>query len=410
MLSIRGGYSLIRRVFWCAGPGDIIDAHSYWKNGLRYPSEVSLTFSGQIQDFCRDIEARGFFVATFARKAELQDGAFTMMHRPKRSRRGVRYHLAEVLYGLWLIGKAIRFRADVVFVDSGCSHFFVFVLLKLLRTPVVPILHNTLWPAGHPPRRLMPRIVRKLDSILFWRWTPVAAIGVSPTCVQQIDQLRGSGSYPIFETRAQFYPDHFAKIPPPPPHSRRPFRMMFLGRIVRDKGVFDILEIARNIEDSNPGLVRWELCGKGPDFDELARRHSELSLVGVVNLRGWTSPIDQIEVYTRSHACIVPTRSSFTEGMAMTALEAILAGRPLVTNAVVPALDVLRLACIEARTDDVQSHRDAVMMLATDEAVYRRTSAACRTYQSQFYDRKLGLNAVLKRALSRYLDRDLPSR
>lgn len=395
---------MIKRVFWCAGPGDIIDAHRYWKRGARYPTEVSLTFSGQIEDFCQEIGAMAYFVSTHHRKDYLSDGSFTMEHRPKRIRRGARFHLGEIAYGLGLLRTAVRFRADVALVDSGCAHFFVFSLFPLFGIRVVPILHNTLWPSGFPPRKLIPRIVQRLDSLLFWRRTPTAVVGVSPECERQVDALRRKQHYAVFQTRAQFHADFFAQVAPPPSHANRPFRIMFIGRVDRIKGVFDILEIAREIENLHPGMIRWEICGRGRDFDELTKRHAELTLADVVTLRGWTSMEDLIGVYTRNHASIVPTRSSFTEGLAMTAAEAILAGRPVITNPVVPALEILRLACIEARTDDVDSHLKAVMKIATNAEVYRRACAACAEYQTQFYDRgNYGLSAVLKRALGPYL-------
>lgn len=394
---------MIKRVFWCAGPGDIIDAHQYWKRNARYPNEVSLTFSGQIEDFCKEIDATAYFVASHQRKAHLSDGAFTMEHRPKRVRSGARYHLGELAYGLGLITTALRFKADVALIDSGSAHFFVFALFRLFGIRVVPILHNSLWPSGFPPRKLIPRLVRWLDAHIFWRRVPTAVIGVSPECERQVDQLRPKKLYTVFQTRAQFYSDYFARIPSPPSHGLRPFQMMFIGRIERFKGVFDILEIARRIEDSHPGLVRWDICGRGADFDELKRRHTSLMLNNVVNIRGWTSLDDLVDVYAKSHASIVPTRSSFTEGLAMTAAEAILAGRPVVTNPVVPALEVLREACVEAKTNDVDSHLEAVLKIATDAQLYNRKCAACSDYQAQFYDRNSGLNAVLKRALEPYL-------
>ena len=90
-------------------------------------------------------------------------------------------------------------------------------------------------------------------------------------------------------------------------------------------------------------------------------------------LRGWTSLEDLVGVYARCHASIVPTRSDFAEGLAMTAAEAILAGRPLITNPVVPALEVLRPACVAAKTNDVDSHHQAVLKLATDAELYDAT-------------------------------------
>jgi glycosyltransferase involved in cell wall biosynthesis len=263
---------------------------------------------------------------------------------------------------------------------------------------VVPILHNTLWPNGFPPTSLAKHLVMKLDRA-FWKRVPLAPIAVSPECERQVDQLTKGRHSAIFQTRAQFEPEYFAQIPPPPPHDQRPFRIMFIGRVNRNKGVFDILEIARRIQESHPGLIRWEICGGGPDFDDLQSCCQKLDLEQTFQLRGWTSLEDLVGVYARSHASIVPTRSGFAEGLAMTAAEAILAGRPLITNPVVPALELLSPACIAARTDNVDSHHQAVLKLATDPDLYNRLCGACQDLSAPFYDRGCGLAAALKRAL-----------
>jgi glycosyltransferase involved in cell wall biosynthesis len=392
---------LIKRVFYSSGPGNIIESHQCWKRNEHNPTEVSITFSTQVQDFCRDINATAYFVSTHPNKATLTDGAFTLEHRPKPARTGALFHIGEILYGLGLLRTALRFRAHVALIDSGCTHYFVLVLFRACGIRVIPVLHNTLWPSGFPPVKTIPRMVLQLDS-LFLRRIPTALIGVAPECERQVDQVRGKKRYPIFLTTAQFEPQYFAKIPPPP-HERRPFQVMYVGRIDRIKGVFDILEIASKLELTHPGLVRWEICGRGKDFDELSARHRELKLDGVVNLRGWTSLDDLVGVYAKSHVSIVPTRSVFREGLAMTAVEAILAGRPVVTNPVVPALEVLRSACAAAKTDDVESHLQAVLELATNAEVYERARAACVGYQYRFYDRSYGLTAVLKKALAAFI-------
>ena len=88
------------------------------------------------------------------------------------------------------------------------------------------------------------------------------------------------------------------------------------------------------------------------------------------------------------------------EGTATITVEAILAGRPLVINPVVRALEVLSAGCVSANTDDVESPLQAVLQLATDGALYERKRAACATLKSQFYDRNFGLTKMLIRALS----------
>jgi glycogen synthase len=222
---------------------------------------------------------------------------------------------------------------------------------------------------------------------------------VSIECERQVDQVTGHRHPPFYQIRAQFRPEYFQQIPRHPPHDQRPFRIMYIGRIDKDKGLFDLLEMARELEARLPGDVRWEICGTGKDFEELKRRHQELGLGDVVTLRGWTSLPDLINVYARSHASIVPTRSAFIEGLPMTAAEAILAGRPVITNPVAPALEILGPAAVEAKTNDVQSYVEGIIKLASDPDYYNQLCEACPDLQKQFYDRNQGLAAVLKRAL-----------
>ena len=388
------------RIFHATGPGDLIRAHKYWAAGKHDPNEVSITFSGQFADFCEDADAEAYIIARHGREEIYHDGRFTLEHRPKPmpGASGLRYHIAELLYGLGLFITAIRFKADVAVLDFGTSHAFVLSLFPLAGIKTIIVLHTTLWPAGFPPARTAPQLLSKLDSI-FLRRLPVATIGVSPECVRQVDQLTKGKHTPLYQIRAQFHREYFQAIPAPPSHAQRPFRIMYIGRINRIKGVFDILEMAKRVELQAPGRVRWEMCGSGPDLAELRTMQAEMGLNEIVSIRGWTSLEDLQDVYARSHISIVPTRSSFSEGLAMTAAEAILAGRPVITSPVVPALEILRPACVEAKTNDVDSYVKAILKLIDDPEQYRALCQACPDLQEQFYDRKQGLAVALKKIL-----------
>jgi glycogen(starch) synthase len=106
-----------------------------------------------------------------------------------------------------------------------------------------------------------------------------------------------------------------------------------------------------------------------------------------------------LEIHARSHAAIVPTRSSFAEGLAMAAGDAVLSGRPVITNPVVPALELLRPACVAAKTDDVDSYVSGVLKLIGDREYYESLRLACPELSAQFFDREQGLTAVLKRVI-----------
>jgi glycogen(starch) synthase len=396
------------RVFNAAGPGDIIAAHRSWRRNEHYPGEVAITFSSQLEQFCEDVGAEANIVSYHPRKEILRDGAFRLEHRPKPmpAARGALYHVSEILYGLGLLATAVRFRADVALMESGSTHAFVTSLFRLMGIRVIPVLHNTLWPHGFPPTRWIPRGILALDS-LFYRYAATAVIGVSPECIRQVEQTTRGRHAPLYQVRAQFLREYFAQMPPAPPFEQRPFQIMFIGRVNRIKGVFDILEMARKIEARAPQEVRWEICGSGPDLEELRRRQREMALDSIVNIRGWTPLPELLEVYARSHASIVPTRSSFAEGLAMTAAEAIMAGRPVITNPVVPALEVLRPACVAARTDDVDSHVEGVLKLIGDREYYESLRRACPELGEQFYDREQGVAAVFRRVIGPLKDRKL---
>lgn len=390
-----------KRVFYVAGPGDAVGAHRHWIAGRQDPTEVSVTFSSQVEQYCRDVGAALYIVCYHKRRDFLQDGDVRIEHWPKfwPLARGGRYHLREVLYGLGLLQRAIRFRADVAILDSGCTHYFVQSLFALAGIKVVPVLHNALWPEGFRPRGVSARVIQTLDR-LFFRRSAFATICVSPVCERQVRELARATKGPLVQARAQYLPGYFDRIPPAPPHDRRPFQIMFIGRIVESKGVLDIAEMARYIEDRAAGRVRWVICGTGETFEALQRRVQTLKLEAVIRLTGWITLENLANVYAGSHCSIVPTRSTFVEGMAMTAVEAILAGRPIISNPVVPALEVLRPAAIAARTNEPLSYAEEILKLIDDPDRYRSMVDACAEVSRPFLDPANGLTHVLKAVLN----------
>jgi glycosyltransferase involved in cell wall biosynthesis len=356
---------------------------------------TALTYSGQFCDFCKTMDADAYIVSYSSQQTLLSDGKFTIAQRPKPDRHG--YHLSQILYGFQLFLAATKFSADYAVIHSGTTHPFMLWLFRFAGIKVIPVLHNAIWPAGHSSTRFFKRIIRKLDG-MFYRWGAHAVIGVSPECVRQVAAIAHipESSPKLIEMRGQFSREYFEDIPKPV-HDH-PFLVMFAGRIIEDKGVFDLIEIARRIERDHQGLVKWDICGAGPDLEELVRRRDDAGLESVVNIRGHVFPGEMHEVIARSHAAIVPTKSTFAEGMALTAVEPVLANRPVISSPVVPASEVLGDACLKANTDDVQSYCEQILRLAKNEHHYLAASAACDRVKEQFLNRRLGFAASLERA------------
>lgn len=360
------------------------------------PSQMSVTFSSELEEFCRSANCRAYVIASRSPRAEIADDGFIIEHRPKESGRGLRYHLAEIRYGLSLLRSAIWFRAHYAVVQSGTTHYFVLALFRICGIRVIPVLHNTLWPAGYRPRSGARALVTTLDGV-FFKWFATATICVSPECRRQVEEIAGFRHGPIREIRPQFNPGLFAVSDPP--KDPAPFRLIYCGRITRDKGVFDLLAIMEEVDRRLPGRVELDICGGGPDLDELRHQHAALELGDSVRILGRVEPAELRKAVKLSHAAIVPTRSEFPEGLAMSAIEPVLLGRPVITNPVVPALEILRDACLVAKPDDVLSYADAIVSLVESPELYGQLVAACRRLREMFFDRSQSFRAALEQVV-----------
>ena len=384
------------RLLYALGPGDVIHSFSNWKGGIDVVSETSRTWSGQFFDFCHRFGHQGHAISYFGQPGKLTDGAMIVENRPKRlSRRGIRYHISEALYAASIMWTALRWRADVLIVDSGTTHWALMAPLKLTGVRIVGMLHNVPWPSGYRPKRRLSRILFATEG-WFWRRVVSALISVSPECERQVRELAGNFTALAVQCRAQFNRTDFASIPAAPPIENAPLRIMFAGRIERNKGVFDIVEIASLLERSHPGRVRFDICGGGPALKELNEAIQQKGLEGVVRTHGRLIRPDLLKQYAACHAVIVPTRSDFCEGMPQVAAEAILCGRPVITSRLSNALDVLAGALVIAEPDDPRSYVIGIERILHDSGYYEGLCAGCPALQEQFYDSRTSLTAAFE--------------
>src|SRR4249919_756744 len=358
-------------------PADFVNAHRAWAAGSDFDREVAITFSSQVEDFVAQVGGEALMISGHSNGDRLVDGPFEIMHLPEKPASGWRWHVEHVRHARKMIGLAREFRADVAVIDSGTMPYWMMAALRKDGMTIIPVFHNTLYRPKGPSR------LQRLEAPLTHSFLKVTTpIHVSPACKRQV----GHG----IEIRAQFKRDQFERVAPASFSS--PFNVLFVGRVNAIKGVFDIVEAARLCGDE----VTWTICGTGPDLERLKRESQGLP----IDVRGWTSNEELNEARSRCQAVIVPTTFDFEEGMAMTAVEAILSGRSLVTNWVVPALEVLRPACVEAEPENPRSIADAVLSLARDRKHWQSLVDACPALQEPFYDRRHSLTAALEEILT----------
>ncbi len=338
----------LRRILYALGPGDAVRAYYEWREGREFTAETSITFL---------------------------------------------HYAASILW------TALRYRPDAVIIDSGTTHWFLLAPLRIARIPVIASLHNVLWAPGFPPSRSARRLLLWLAG-WFWRHIAQATICVSPECERQVHAIAGKPRGRVFQYRAQYRRSLFDSVAPRPPHELRPFRVLFVGRVEANKGVFDLLAMADRLNALLPRQFEWHICGHGTVSTELARQVHARGLDDVVFLLGKLDQGALRNEYGWAHLVVVPTRSDIGEGFSMAAAEAVLAQRPVVSSKVTAAIDVLGDAFVVAQPDDVESYVAAIRRLAEDRAEYDRRAAACMAAQQQFLDPENGLRVALARAIA----------
>ena len=383
------------RLFAALGPGDIVGARRSQLAG-KSVNETSIAFSEQMFAYCRLRGIQTLAISSNAMADQLEDGLFSIENRakPLAGRGGASFHLSLILYGIYLAIRARRFGANVAVIDSGTTHYFVLAFFRVLGIPVIVNLHNVLWPRGFPPLGKLQRAIRFLNS-LFFKYASSGAIGVSPECERQV-ALESEGKVPFFQYRCQF---KLAGFQTARADTADVFRIAFVGRAERNKGVLDIPGIIHGLRSRAAAKVVFEVCGDGPALSELKSVVRDQRLEDEIIVHGRLEREELLEVYARSNAVIVPTRNNFTEGMPQACAEAVLSGIPVVTSDVTNAFDVIGPAIAQAKANDITSYVKAISSLIGNRSIYERLQLDCPKLALQFVDRSQSYPAALDRLL-----------
>lgn len=384
------------RLFYAAGPGDIVGTYRHWREGRDDPSQVSVTYSSQFWAVCNRTGAESLAISSNPRKDFLIDGPFRIENRPRPfpGSRGIAYHLADLSYGLSLIVSILRFRADFAVIAEGTTHWFILGLLRVFGVGVIPTIHCVLWPKYKALGRTQ-RILNALNGKLLFRSQTLAILSASRDITVQLEEL-GSRER-VIEFLPTYRREMFDGIADPPPADS--FRVLFAGRIEESKGLFAILEIARRYSESGIDEIAFDICGDGSALARLKEHVERAGLTATFQCHGHCTREVMRKMFDRCHVVLVPTTTDFNEGFNQVVVEGVLAGRPVITSSVCPALESVRNAVVEVAPDDTAGYHDAILELRGNPGLYDRKRLACIEYQNQFYDETNGWSAALNNAL-----------
>lgn len=156
-----------------------------------------------------------------------------------------------------------------------------------------------------------------------------------------------------------------------------------MGRLGDRKGTWDLLEAFGRLAERIPG-ARLVLGGDG-ETEEAMRRAARAGLAERVEVLGWVSGARKLEVFARADIYALP---SYHEGLPASILEAMAAGKPVVSTPVggIPEAVEEGVTGFLVAAGDVDALHDRLLVLAQDRALRERLGRAGRERVEQRFD------------------------
>jgi hypothetical protein len=146
-------------------------------------------------------------------------------------------------------------------------------------------------------------------------------LSASDEIARQILSLTGDGgSRPLVEFLPTYESATFAPEGTPAPPVR-PFRVLFVGRVEEDKGVFDVLRMAKDLRAAGPPGRRGRRLRHGIRFGSARRGGARGRLENAFRCHGHCLRDKMRQMYAACHVVIVPTTADFVEGFNQVVVE-----------------------------------------------------------------------------------------
>jgi glycogen synthase len=394
------------RIAYLSGPCDGPAVYLEWRERVKQ-DYFGTDFMKQFLQLSEDLDAESYIITSLpGKRTERRCGRFIFDNHPNPTRlSGIMYHLAFLPWFARIVPKIIRFKPDVLIATDNAPYWFLLTPLRFFNIPIIPSFHPIPWPQ-FAPRKFSSRVLWQLNRLLILKHLKVIVV-ISNAIARELRSLLGPDLLRIEVLRhlPSYPPSQFETIPLPNIATQPPFRVFFIGRIETNKGIYDLVEIARRLEEMRKGQFRFDISGTGGELDNLRKRIADLDLQNVVLCHGYCSAEKVAGLLGSSHAVIVPSRSEFDAGYEMVCAEAILANRPLIASAVCPALEDLQSASIEVQPDDVEQYCQAIVRLSDELGLYSDKQQACRALHEPFFNPENSWAMKIKEALSKCLPR-----
>ncbi|MFW6295654.1 MAG: glycosyltransferase family 4 protein [Halothece sp.] len=155
-------------------------------------------------------------------------------------------------------------------------------------------------------------------------------------------------------------------------HSQ-PVNFLFLGKINKRKGIYDLLEAFGKLTKEQREQAQIILAGSG-EIDQARQVATTLGIENQVQFPGWITPAQRNELLPKADVFLLP---SYNEGLPMALLEAMSWGLPVITTPVggIPEVITDQETGLLVNPGDIEQLRIAMQSLMEDDSL--RLSLGC---------------------------------
>jgi glycosyltransferase involved in cell wall biosynthesis len=261
-------------------------------------------------------------------------------------------------------------RADIIHVHHPHALADLAVTLRARRTPVVVTQHAD---ARRPIERPLARHVLKRAKAV------VVPSRAHIALCRDLEGLEGKVEVIPFGVDESRWTDL------PPPAMEGPVRALFIGRLVRYKGVDVLLRALERVPE-----VRLDIVGTGPEAPRLRTLAQALAVTDRVRWYGEYPDEDLPRRMAEAHFLVLPS-VSVEEMFGLVVIEAMAAGRPVITTDLpsgVREVNVHDQTGLVVPLRDPEALAQAMGRLASDPALRARLGAAGRERMQALFTRR----------------------
>jgi glycosyltransferase involved in cell wall biosynthesis len=178
------------------------------------------------------------------------------------------------------------------------------------------------------------------------------------------------------------------------PEENDQIRFLFIGRIMKEKGIDEILEVATRIKKENDNIV-FDIVGpEEGNYHNLLKRMDEC---GIINYYGYQKDVKPY--IKQSHCFILP---SYHEGMSNTLLESGAMGRPIITSDIPGCRETVNNSSgylVKVKdSNDLYNKINSFISTPYDEKL--RMSVNSRKHIESVFDKKIVVRETLREIMN----------